>query len=132
VDMNLRRVPPLSMGTHQNFDLPSSYTVRARFLGFEFLRLHVCGRTMILPQERYRREQSRVPNRSYAEAAVAGEPGIPSECRETSATVHYPAPPHAPGWGPPGVGGSLSLGSPTLRFTAPAVQPGVGTVRSGG
>jgi hypothetical protein len=91
VDFNVRRVPPLSIGTHQDFSIPSSYTVRARFLGFEFLRIHLDGQTAVVPKERARREQLRTVNQSFPETAVAGNPAIPSIHRETSSQVSYPA-----------------------------------------
>lgn len=92
VDLNVRRVPPVSIGTHQDFSIPSNYTVRARFLGIEFLRIHLDGHTTILPKERYRREQAQTHNRSFPEPATAGNPAIPSVCRETGTQVHSPPP----------------------------------------
>jgi hypothetical protein len=78
VNLNIRELPAVSLGTHQVFEVPSDYLVRARFLGFEVLRLRLRGRTEIAPRDRYRREQSQSDNRSYAEVATAGNPAIPS------------------------------------------------------
>lgn len=91
VDMNVRRLPPVSIGTHQDFTLPSNYTVRARFLGIEFFRIHLDGHTMVVPKERYRREQARSHSRSFPETATAGNPAIPSVCRETDTRIPYPS-----------------------------------------
>lgn len=85
VDFNVRRMPPLSVGVSQDFSLPSNYTVRARLLGFEVLRVNVDGRTAILPEERARREQVRTHERSFPEVAAAGNPAIPSKAVETRA-----------------------------------------------
>src|ERR671936_1595097 len=90
LDLNLRRMPPLAVGVHQEFVLPSEYLIRARFLGLELLRLHVSGRTRIHPHEQARREVSASHERSYREAAAVGNPCIPVECREerAEAVVH--------------------------------------------
>ena len=85
VELNVGRLPAVSIGTHQEFDLPSHYEVRARLLGFEFLRVQLSGRTRIAPSERYRREQDRDDSRSFPRVATAGNPAIPSIRRETSA-----------------------------------------------
>ena len=87
VDFNVRRMPPLSIGLSQDYCLPSSYTVRARLLGFEVLRLRLDGTTQIVPQERARREQRRVSERSQPETAAAGNPAIPSRAVEIGASV---------------------------------------------
>jgi hypothetical protein len=86
VDLNVRRLPAISVGLHQVFDLPSNYTVRARFLGFEVFRLQLSGCTRIEPRERYRREQERADNRSFPTVAAAGNPAIPSIRMEKSST----------------------------------------------
>jgi hypothetical protein len=94
VELNVGRLPAVSIGTHQVFDLPSNYVVRARLLGFEFLRVQLSGRTRITPSERYRREQDRADNRSFPRAATAGNPAIPSVRRETSAVCMDGGPHH--------------------------------------
>jgi hypothetical protein len=90
VDLNVRRLPAISVGLHQVFDLPSNYTVRARFLGFEVFRLQLSGCTRIEPRERYRREQERADNRSFPTVAAAGNPAIPSIRLEKDSTYTAP------------------------------------------
>lgn len=85
VDLNVRRLPPVSVAVHQSFDLPSSYLARAEFLGFEVLRLHLQGRTRIVPQDCARREQAHTHQRSFPEVAAAGNPAIPSYADKHSA-----------------------------------------------
>ena len=84
VDFNVKSLPPVSVGTHQNFCAPSDYTLRARVLGVELVRLHLNGKTSIIPKERARREQARSDNRSFPETSVAGNPAIPSHCESSS------------------------------------------------
>lgn len=90
VEMNIRRLPPFSIGSYQNFNVPSNYTVRARFLGIEFLRIHLNGQTMIMPKERFRREQGRTKNRSFPVTAIAGNPAIPSKRHEMATEASHP------------------------------------------
>lgn len=90
VDMNIKKIPPLSVGTHQDFHVPSNYTVSGRILGIEFFRVLLNGHTMILPKERYRREQEMSPEKSFATPAAAGNPAIPSLRSEVSSCVSYP------------------------------------------
>jgi hypothetical protein len=90
VELNVGRLPAVSLGTHQVFDLPSDYTVRARFLGFELFRIQLSGRTRIEPQERFRREQERADNRSFPTVATAGNPAIPSIRMEKETTYTAP------------------------------------------
>lgn len=85
VELSIRRLPALSVGTHQIFDVPSHYTVRARLLGLEVLRVQLNGCTRIGPRELFRREQERTPERSFPVAATAGNPAIPSIHIETEA-----------------------------------------------
>lgn len=84
VDFNVKSLPPVSVGTHQNFCIPSDYTLRARVLGIELLRLHLNGKTSVIPKERARREQTRSDHKSYPETAMAGNPAIPSHCEFSS------------------------------------------------
>lgn len=125
LDMNIRSLPGVSIGTHQNFDIPSNYTIRARLLGFEFLRLHLTGQSTVIPRERYRQEQSRSPNRSYVQVATAGNPGIPVRCRERQAEVCQMGPPcHPPPASPARPpGGGLHVGMPAMSFRMPASEP---------
>ncbi|NLI83734.1 MAG: hypothetical protein GX443_18930 [Deltaproteobacteria bacterium] len=90
VDFSVRRLPALSVGSHQNFRLPSYYTVRARFLGIEVFRIHLEGETAIVPMERFRREQGRSDNRSFPVPEASGNAAIPSLCLEKEVTVCRP------------------------------------------
>ncbi len=86
VEVNLRRLPPVSVGLHQDFHIPSDYHVRLQFLGFELLRVALNGQSAVIPREKFRREQSRVHDRSFPLPATAGNPAIPSHCREVEVT----------------------------------------------
>ena len=88
IEINLKTLPPITVGTHQTFCIPSNYTLRARFLGVELIRLNLDGQTMVIPKERYRREQSRSPNKSFPETSVAGNPAIPSSCLKSTEHSH--------------------------------------------
>jgi len=90
LDMNLKKLPPVSIGLNQEFKVPSNYTVRGQLLGIEFFRINLVGNTMIQPQDRFRREQGRSPDKSAPETAAAGNPAIPSICRETK-SWHSPS-----------------------------------------
>lgn len=120
VDFNIRRLPALSIGTHQVFEMPSDYTLRARVLGFEVLRVNLTGHTRIAPAERFRREQERVPERSYPVVATAGNPAIPSIHKE------------GPRWLSCGVAGSghpvpnVSHGRPVSGLRVSGSGPGIG------
>ena len=98
LDLNLRRIPPLAVGLHQELLLPSEYLIRARFLGLELLRLHVSGQTRLHPRDQVCREVSASHERSYREVAAVGNPAIPVTCTETSAetVVHARVRKHAP------------------------------------
>jgi hypothetical protein len=90
LDLNVRRMPPLAVGVHQAFVLPSEYLVRARLFGFEVLRLHVTGQTHVHPRDEAPREVSASHERSFREVAAVGNPCLPVECREehAEAVVH--------------------------------------------
>jgi hypothetical protein len=92
LDLNLRQIPPLAVGLHQDFVMPSEYLIRARLLGFEFLRVQVTGRTVMHPRDRVPREVSSSHERSYREVAAVGNPAIPVTCHEEYAetVVHQP------------------------------------------
>ena len=139
LDMNLRRLPPVSVGLHQDLRLPSSYLLRARLFGLEVLRINLCGETEIMAKPQYRREQARTLDRSYPETAVAGNPAIPSTCRENSGSGAGCAPGNAfaanSGTATPspfavnsrtgsaaggGQAGPLSMGLPAMNFTLSA------------
>jgi hypothetical protein len=85
VDLNVRRVPPIAVGVHQDFDVPSEYTVHARLLGVEVLRLNIHGRTVVMPRDRAHREQARSHERSFPDVAAVGNPAIPARAIETHA-----------------------------------------------
>ena len=132
VDLNVRRLPAISVGLHQVFDLPSNYTVRARFLGFEVFRLQLSGGTRIEPRERYRREQERADNRSFPTVATAGNPAIPSIRLEKGAT--YTAPcggRHHPTAQPPR-GSGLRVGHGLYHGAPPRAARGASSLSSGG
>ncbi len=99
MDVNLRRMPPLAIGLNQDFQLPSEYTVHARFLGIEILRLNIHGQSWLKPRDRIRREQVKTHERSYAEIAAVGNPAIPvirtERCVETRTRVVDAPSPHA-------------------------------------
>jgi hypothetical protein len=98
LDLKLRQIPPFAIGLHQDFVLPSEYFIRARFLGLEFLRVHVTGRTVMRARDQVRREVSSSHERSYREVAAVGNPAIPVTCREdyAEAAVHDLPLPRAP------------------------------------
>jgi hypothetical protein len=125
VELNVGRLPAVSLGTHQVFDLPSNYTVRARFLGFELFRIQLSGRTRIEPQERFRREQERADNRSFPTVATAGNPAIPSIRMEKETTYTAPCP------GRPRAGG-LRVGHGLYHGAPPRAARGGSSLSSGG
>jgi len=100
ISIDVKRVPPVPIALTQSFDLPSSYTARARFMGFEVLHVHLNGCTRLVPSDCERREQARVHERSFPEVAFGGSPGIPSRLEPLrSASV-----------------GSLKWGSPRFAY----------------
>ena len=143
VDLNVKRVPPVAIAVQQCFDLPSCYTIHTRFLGFEIARLEVRGETKVIPRDRYRREQSHVHERSFADVAPVGNPGIPVRVSETCSVAQVapacPSPaafPKAPPMaraGPraahagPQVAPQLRVGSPQAGYSlsGTAVATGV-------
>jgi hypothetical protein len=124
LDLNLRQIPPFAIGLHQDFVLPSEYCIRARLLGFEFLRLHVTGRTVMRARDQVRREVSSSHERSFREVAAVGNPAIPVTCREDYAetVVHErraerpvsPAPPRRHR-----IGRQMSSGPSGMRVGGP-------------
>lgn len=122
VELDVRRIPPVAIGVHQVFELPSQYTARARFLGFEVLRVEISGTTRVLPRECARREESHAHERSFAEVAAVGNPAIPSRLEEHWAEAvpcgtMKPPPP------------DLRPGPPRFAYAARSGRQGV---RSGG
>ena len=77
LDLSVRRFPPIAIGVHQDFHLPSTYTVHARFLGVEIMQFNIHGCTMIRPQDRQCREVVRTHERSFPEPAAVANPCIP-------------------------------------------------------
>lgn len=152
LDLNVRRVPPVAIGVQQDFDLPSRYTVHTRLLGIEVLRLEVHGRTMMIPKDRFRREQSKTPERSFPEVAAVGNPAIPNKriekcveavTRAVSAGCFPPAVPrtqarqrppryrdaqvqHAPR-----ARATLSIGAPRFQYSIAGGPGGAGSSDSG-
>jgi hypothetical protein len=94
VDINIKSLPAISIGVHQNFCIPSEYTLRARVLGIELMRLHLSGQSTVIPQDRARREQMRSDNKSFPVVSAVGNPAIPSKCEQRSSTVCTPRPAH--------------------------------------
>lgn len=140
VDLNVRRVPPVAIAVHQQFCLPSNYTVHAKLLGVEFLRLQIHGRTLLAPQDLVHRERSQTHERSFADVAAVGNPAIPVLCVEEKAEAFSVAhdqqqacpQPHA---APPAARPDLSAGAPRFNFSlsrpAAAETSGGGMVGSG-
>ena len=134
IDLNLRRMPPIAVGLQQDFVLPSEYCIRAKLLGFEFLRLHVSGRTLMHPRDQVPREVSSSHERSYREVAASGNPAIPVTCTEeyAEAVVHerpkrHRAPPRAATAGRPRPsrgGGGMRVGAPPHAFALSSAQTG--------
>ena len=83
LDINVRRVPPVSVALHQQFEMCSDYAMTARILGLPLMRLSLSGRTTITPKDCARREQSRSHERSFPDVAALGNPAIPSRAIET-------------------------------------------------
>ncbi len=133
LDVNLRRLPPVSVGFHQDFHVPSDYMVRLQLLGLEVARVAVQGQTRLIPREKYRREQERTHERSFARPAVAGNPAIPSHLHATAdqrglscglpcgqpGSNQFPNPVEAQG----GTPGGLAFGWPAANFSLPTQRP---------
>ena len=133
LDLNLREIPPFAVGLHQDFVLPSEYFIRARLLGFEFLRVHVTGRTMMHPRDPVRREVSASHERSYREVAAVGNPAIPVTCREEQAevVVREPAKRRAPR-SPGGRRARRAANASGMRVGAPPRAFALARAQSGG
>jgi hypothetical protein len=99
VSISVSQLPSVAIAVQQCFDMPSDYTARARFLGFELLRIHLSGTTRVIPRDRARREQAHTPDRSFPLVAAAGNPAIPSKLEERCAEA-IPLP-RAVNCGPP-------------------------------
>ncbi len=99
VAISVSQLPSVAIAVQQCFDMPSDYTARARFLGFEVLRIHLAGTTRVIPRDRARREQAHTPDRSFPLVAAAGNPAIRSKLEERCAEA-IPLP-RAVNCGPP-------------------------------
>jgi hypothetical protein len=111
LDINVRRVPPVSVALHQQFEMCSDYSMTARILGLPLMRLSLSGRTTITPKDCARREQSRSHERSFPDVAALGNPAIPSRAIETcTETVTRPVAP------PPGHRHGVHAGAPRFGF----------------
>jgi hypothetical protein len=99
IAISVSQLPSISIAVQQCFDMPSDYTARAQFLGFEVLRIHLSGTTRVIPRDRARREQAHTPDRSFPLVAAAGNPAIPSKLEERCAEA-IPLP-RAVNCGPP-------------------------------
>jgi hypothetical protein len=99
IAISVSQLPSVAIAVQQCFDMPSDYTARARFLGFEVLRIHLSGQTRVIPRDRARREQVHTPDRSFPLVAAAGNPAIPSKLEERCAEA-IPLP-RAVNCGPP-------------------------------
>ncbi len=101
LDINVRRVPPVAVALHQQFEMCSDYAMTARVLGLPLMRLSLSGRTTITPKDCARREQSRSHERSFPDVAALGNPAIPSRaietCVETKTRRVAPLPGHRHG-----------------------------------
>ena len=84
LDLNVRHVPPVAIALQQQLELTSNYTMRARLLGLDIMRMEIQGKTRVTPRDCARREQSeRSHERSFPEVAAAGNPAIPTRAIET-------------------------------------------------
>lgn len=94
LDLNVRHVPPVAIALQQQLELASNYTMRARLLGLDIMRMEIQGKTRLVPLDCARREQSRSHERSFPAVAAAGNPAIPTRATETcTQTVTRSAPP---------------------------------------
>jgi hypothetical protein len=111
LDINVRRVPPVAVALHQQFEMCSDYAMTARILGLPLMRLSLSGRTTITPKDCARREQSRSHERSFPDVAALGNPAIPSRAIETcTETVTRRVAP------PPGHRHGVHAGAPRFGF----------------
>lgn len=119
VDINIKSLPAISIGVHQNFCIPSDYTLRARVLGIELMRLHLSGQSTVIPQDRARREQMRSDNKSFPVVSAVGNPAIPSKCEQRSSTVCAPRPAH-PAYHAPTYHAAPAYAAPPVATAPPA------------
>jgi hypothetical protein len=144
MEVNLRRIPPLTVGLQQDLRLPSHYTIHARFLGIEVMRLHVHGLTTLSPQDRVCREQIQTHERSCPEVVAVGNPAIPVRREERAVMVHrsggyrcrpQPVPQPLRETRPdraPRSHRGVSTGPPPLRFSLGGASPAEAPSGAGG
>jgi len=100
LQINVGHVPAIGIALQQQLEMNSCYTIRARVLGLDIMRMELQGKTKIVPQACARREQSHSHERSFPEVAAAGNPAIPSRTiKHTTQSVTRCAPQprrHAP------------------------------------
>ena len=96
VDINVRKVPPLAVALHQQFEMCSDYAMTARVLGLPLMSLALTGRTTITPKDCARREQSKGHEQSFPTVAALGNPAIPSRAVPTSVCIDTGCRPSAP------------------------------------
>ncbi|MGZ3273622.1 MAG: hypothetical protein ACXU82_00040 [Caulobacteraceae bacterium] len=87
LDINVRKVPPVAIAIHQQFEMCSDYGITAKVLGLPLMRLALAGRTTITPKDCARREQSKSHEKSFTEVAALGNPAIPSRAAPTTICV---------------------------------------------
>jgi len=127
MDLNVRRVPPVTIALHQKFDMNSNYNIVARVLGLPLLRMSLQGQTVITPRDCARRELSRSHERSFPDVAAAGNPAIPSRAIETcvETVCHRPAHQHHR------PGASIHAGAPRFDYSLRHTDETQSTVNGG-
>jgi hypothetical protein len=97
VQINVGRVPTVGVALQQQLEMNSSYTIRARVLGLDLMRMELQGTTKIVPRACARREQSHSHERSFPDVAAAGNPAIPSKAIKCSTQTVTRCAPSQPG-----------------------------------
>jgi hypothetical protein len=97
VQINVGRVPTVGVALQQQLEMNSSYTIRARVLGLDLMRMELQGTTKIVPSACARREQSHFHERSFPDVAAAGNPAIPSKAINCSTRTVTRCAPSQPG-----------------------------------
>jgi hypothetical protein len=97
VQINVGRVPTVGVALQQQLEMNSCYTIRARVLGLDLMRMELQGTTRIVPRDCARREQSHSHERSFPDVAPAGNPAIPSKATHCSTRTVTRCPPSQPG-----------------------------------
>jgi hypothetical protein len=137
VQINVGRVPTVGVALQQQLEMNSCYTIRARVLGLDLMRMELQGTTKIVPRDCARREQSHAHERSFPDVAPAGNPAIPSKatkCSTETVTRYAPSQPGKVKRQP------INTGAPRFSYSldekrkagAPASASGNSSVSSGG